>query len=123
VKYLSKYQYTNPIDKGYTKFILTKKQHNEIFKNRQMKWMGKCEYYYNENQIIIHSFTNWKAILLSTILFPVFVLLHGIANINEVWKELLSLYNQKEKGSFVSEHIWKTENRYEQIMNIINKSK
>jgi hypothetical protein len=121
VKQLSSYQYTNPIDKGYTKFKLTKKQHNEIFKNRQIKWMGKCEYYYNENQIIIHSFTNWKAILLSTILFPVFVLIHGLGNVKEVWGELKSLYNQKESGSFVSEHIWKTENRFNQIMDIIKK--
>jgi hypothetical protein len=117
---MSEYKYSNPIDKGYIKFKLTKKQHNEIFKNRKLKWNGRCEYYYNDKQIIIHTFTNWKAILLSTILLPVFILLHGLTNIKEIWKELLELYNQKETGSFVSEHVWRKESRYEQIMNIIN---
>lgn len=116
---MSEYKYINPIGQGYTKFKLTKKQHNKIFKNRKIKWNSKIEYYYNDNQIIIHRFTNRKAILLTTILLPVFVLLHGITNIKEIWKELLELYNQKETGSFVSDHIWKKESRYEQIMDII----
>jgi hypothetical protein len=117
---MSEYKYVNPIDKGYIRFKLTKKQHNEIFKNRKLKWNGKSEYYYNENQIIIHTFTNWKAILLTTILFPIFILLHGITNIKEIWKELLELYNQKETGSFVSDFVPKNSNTYDQIMNIIN---
>jgi hypothetical protein len=116
---MSEYKYINPIDQGYTRFKLTKKQHNEIFKNRKLKWNGRCEYYYNDKQIIIHTFTNWKAILLTTILLPMFILLNGIANIKEIWEELLELYNQKETGSFISDFVSKTDPKYNQIMDII----
>ena len=31
-----------------------------------------------------------------SLLFPILVLLHGLTNIKEVFKEVISLYNQKE---------------------------
>ena len=41
------YTYKSPIDSGYTQFKLTKKQHNALFKYRQIKWQDGYEYYYS----------------------------------------------------------------------------
>lgn len=42
---LSKYKYSNPIERGYTMFRLTKRQHNNLFKYRQIKWSDRYDYY------------------------------------------------------------------------------
>jgi hypothetical protein len=114
-----KYKYTDPIDSGFTKFKLTKKQHNEIFPKRKIKWTNKYEYYYNERTIILHEFINWKTVLLVTILFPVIILLEGLMNIKESWKDFVKLYKQKESGSFVSEHVRRDAEKYQQVMDVV----
>jgi hypothetical protein len=117
---LSKYKYTDPVDSGFTKFKLTKKQHNEIFPKRKIKWTDRYEYFYNKHSILLHKFASWKAVLLSTILLPLIILLEGIANIKDIWREIVGLYKQKELGKFVPERIWKKENnKYQQVMDII----
>ena len=68
---MSKYIYKNPLDEGYKKFKLTKKQHNQLFKHKQIKWLDKYEYYINEDGVILHRFYNWKVIILNTIFFPI----------------------------------------------------
>lgn len=118
---MSDYKYKSPVESGYTKFKLTKKQHNGIFKNRQIRWFDKYEYYYNDKAVILHKFSNWKVVLLSTVLFPILVLLGGILNIRDIWKELVGLYNQKEVGSFISEMTWRESKHYQQMIEIIKK--
>jgi hypothetical protein len=116
---LSKYKYTSPLDRGFTQFKLSRKQHNEIFKNRPLKWFGKCEYYYKEKSILIHTFTRPIAVLINTLLFPMILVFIGLGNIKEAWRELIEMYNQKQLGSFVSEYVH-SEKRINQIMDIIN---
>lgn len=116
---MSKYKYTDPITNGYTKFKLTEKQHNNLFKYRQIGTGDKYEYYYNDSQIILHRFTNWKAITLTTILFPILVILHGVINYKEAWKELIGLYNQKKLGSFSGDSVQSGSEKYMEIMSII----
>ncbi len=115
----TKYVYRNPLDNGYKKFKLSKKQHNEIFKRRKIKWIDRYEYYYDDKQILLHKFYNPLVVGLSTLLFPNTVLFQGIANIKECWKDLKSLYNQKKTGSFIGDSIsYKTET-YDKVMDII----
>jgi hypothetical protein len=116
---MSKYVYEDPIKLGYIQFKLTKKQHNSLFKYRQIKWTDKYEYYYNEHEIIIHKFYNWKAVLLQTIFFPVEILMNGIVNAKEIYKEILELYNQKESGSFSGDDVSSGTDKYNEIMDII----
>lgn len=117
------YQYRDPLKQGYKKFKLTTKQHNELFKYRKKKWYSKYEYYYNENQILLHGFTNKFAIVINTILFPLIVLVNGIGNIKEIIDDFKRLYNEKKYGSFTSDHVWSVTEKYNQIMEIINKQK
>ena len=114
-----KYVYKNPLDEGYKKFKLTKKQHNQLFKHRQIMWFDKYEYYINEHEVLLHKFYNWKVIILNTIFFPIVVLLNGIVNFKECCIEMKKLYNQKKYGYFISDYIYSGTETYEQIKNLI----
>lgn len=117
---MSEYVYTNPLDDGYKQFKLTKKQHNSLFKYRQIKWHDKYEYYYDEHHIILHRFINIYGIALYSLLFPAMVLLEGFANIKGVLKEYKEMYNQKKYGSFIGNNIWNDSEMYKKVMDIIN---
>lgn len=120
---MGSYKYLDPIEKGYTKFKLSKNQHNEIFKHRQIRWNDKYDYYYNDSKIIIHRFTNRKAVLFCTLFFPIAIILEGVINFKEAWNDLKELYNQKKSGLFVIEHVSKSEKKFNQIMSIIKFNK
>lgn len=113
------YVYKDPLDSGYTQFKLSKKQHNQLFKYRQIKWCYKCEYYYDKNCIILHIFVNWKGILVTTLSLPVLILIHGLTSIKEIKKEMKELYNQKKYGSFSGDTVWSGGEKYKEIMEII----
>lgn len=116
------YKYTSPLEKGFHKFKLTKKQHNDIFKYRKIRWTDEYEYYYNDNSILLHKFYSWRIVALSTVLFPVTIFLVGILNIKEAWRDLIKLYKQKESGSFVSEVIWSKDEKYQQVLKAMIKN-
>jgi len=118
---MSNYIYTNPLDEGYKQFKLTKKQHNGLFKYRQITWRDKYEYYYNENKILIHKFANLPTIILATILFPFYLLFYGLGNFKELIKEMKSGYNQKKYGAFSVDSTTNGSDTYKAIMKIINK--
>lgn len=115
------YKYSDPMERGLTKFKLTKKQHNEIFPKQRINWTYRCEYYYNEHKVLIHKFTSWRAVILSTILFPLAVLMYGIGNIKEIYMDHYKLYHQKKYGTFVSDHVGKSDDpeRYEKLIKLI----
>jgi hypothetical protein len=116
---MSEYKYQNPLENGYKQFYLTKKQHNSLFKYRQIRWFDKYEYYYNDNCLILNRFYNRRSILVSTVLFPVTVLLNGLMNYKECWEDLKKMYNQKEYGSFSGDHISNGTDTYNKIMEMI----
>ncbi len=118
---MSNYVYTNPLDEGYKQFNLTKKQHNKLFKYRQIKWCNKYEYYYNDNEILLHKFINLPAKILTTILFPFYSLFYGVGNIKELVQEMKEGYNQKKYGSFTGDSISYGSGKYNEVMELINK--
>jgi hypothetical protein len=91
-----KYKYENLLKSGYKRGYLTKQQHNDIFKYRQIKWNFRYEYYYNEQELILHRFYSPVAVILETITFP----LSGLQNFREHLIELRDLWQQKKRGSF-----------------------
>lgn len=114
------YKYISPVETGHKQFNLTRKQHNELFPNRKLRWSDRYEYYYNERHVIMHNFTNIRAKTLMTILFPFMLLIHGVVNYKEIIGEYKELYNEKKYGSFVSDHASKGTEKYKEIMKIIN---
>lgn len=120
---MSNYIYTNPLDEGYKQFTLTKKQHNDLFKYRQITWRDKYEYYYNGNEILLHKFANVPTKILITILFPFYLLFYGVGNFKELIEEMKSGYNQKKYGSFTVDSISSGSDTYSEIIKIINQKK
>jgi hypothetical protein len=118
---MNNYIYKNPLENGYKQFKLTRKQHNELLKRRKFRWTDKYEYFYNNNNILIHEFTNFPTKILMTFIFPIILLLEGIVNIKEITGEYKGLYNQKKYGSFCSDSIPSNTDIYKNIINIINK--
>ncbi len=104
-KLMGDYKYEDPLTQGYKQFKLTKKQHNKLFKYRQIKWRDRYEYYYNDKYILLYRFTNWKAIILITLLFPVILLLEGLLDYKETIKDYKGMYNQKKYGAFSSDSV------------------
>jgi hypothetical protein len=115
------YKYISPLEEGFKQFKLTKEQHNTLFKYRQIKWFDKYEYYYNKDMIKLHRFYNWKAIIASTLFFPVTLIIHGVENLSEISNELKCMYNQKMTGNFSGDAIWKDSDTYTKIIELINK--
>ncbi len=106
------YKYEDPLDRGFRKFRITKKQHNKLFKYRQIKWRDRYEYYYDDNFILLYNFTNWKAIVLFTLLFPVVLLLEGLWGVTEHYEQL---YNQKKYRTFSADSIPSGTELYDEI--------
>lgn len=117
----TKYVYKDPLKNGYKRFKLSKRQHNQILKHRQIKWIDKYEYYYNDKHIILHKFYNPLCVGLNTLFFPLSVLINGFKNIKECWRDLMSLYHQKTSGSFVTDNIWNKSETYNKVMEVIKK--
>lgn len=99
-----KYEYKCPTEKGYTKINIAKKQHNEYFLRRQIKWHDKYEYYINDHCILLCRFNNWKLIVVMTLFLPFLILIEGLGNIKETWEDYTGLFKQREKGKFSSDH-------------------
>lgn len=78
---------------------------------------------HNDSSVILHRFVNWKAIAITTVLFPIIVLLNGVVNYKEAWSELKSLYKQKESGSFSGDSVQSGSKEYIEIVNIINEKR
>lgn len=115
-----KYIYENPLDQGYKQFTLTKKQHNKLFQYRQKTWKNKFEYYYNEQEVILHKFTSLIAIVLNFLLFPLSVLLNGLKEFKDVAESHRKLFNEKKYGSFSGDSI-SSKKLYDEIMKVIDK--
>lgn len=123
------YTYDDPLERGYKKFEMTKKQHNHLFPNRKRKWNTTYEYFYNEQRVILHQFSSKKAIIMTTLLFPVLILFAGLSNFKEAINEMKWLYNEKKYGKFSSDWISKGQHRkgdnekYFEIISVIEQGK
>lgn len=113
------YKYKNPIDRGFKKVKFTKKQHNELFPRRKIRFGEKYEYYLSDRWLELYCFYGIPIIILNTLLFPILILLHGLTNIKEVFKDVISLYNQKDKGSFTSDSIPSSSDLYKRALKIL----
>jgi hypothetical protein len=66
----------------------------------------------------MHKFYTIPFIILTTLLFPLDILLAGFYNFKEVVKEHKGLINQKKYGHFIGDSIYKGGNTYTEIMKI-----
>lgn len=94
------FRYTE--ENGYKRVHISKKDHNALFINRQIKWSDKYEYLLNEEKghLVILRLRSLPVKVFITAFYPIILLLHGLANFEEVNKDIINLWNQKKSGSF-----------------------
>lgn len=102
------YSYVRPTELGYQKFKLTRRQHNSILVNRHRNFLTKIEAYYRDDSIRLQYTTTFLGKVLITMMLPITVLLHGFSSIKEIAEEYRDLLNETKSGTFVSEHVSRT---------------
>lgn len=104
---LNAYQYKDPRDSGMKKVKLFRKAHNEIFPKRKVKWAQRYEYYIDDNKVTMLRLTNFfgKAYVVGAA--PLGIILYGAIT---YFKEASDVFNEKKKGAFVQETIFKGRN-------------
>jgi len=98
------YKYKNKIDMGYKQIFLSRKNHNELFSKRRIKFFQKYEYYIQDNSFIMERYINIFGKVIMTFLFPVTVFL-SLKDIKKITREYAGLLKQKKYGSFVSDSV------------------
>lgn len=100
------YQYIDPTLSGYRRVKLSKADHRRLLPNHPLKWHKRFEYYICDTDLLVHCFVSPPAIVLNTLLFPIALLLYGVANFKEVWRDHAKTLRQKHYGSFTSDKVW-----------------
>ena len=104
------YEYINPEDKGYKKFSISKREQNKIFRYRKTAWSLNYEFYVNKNHIKMQAIPSTLGCIVSTLLFPLGVLLEGLANYKEVYNDMvLRVWQCKKYGAFSGDDIYNRE--------------
>lgn len=119
MSYVFKYTEAN----GFKQVYVSRRDHNQMFKNRKIKWHEKYEYFLNQEigQFVMINLTNTPAKLLSTALYPVALILNGVVNYKELNREICRMWNQKETGSFYGDASYSRQDGWDDIMAIIKK--
>lgn len=114
-----KFKYTK--DSGYQQVQMSKKDHNTIFKNRQIRWHQKYEYFLNEERghFVMICLTSLTCKLVSILGYPVMVLLHGLANYKEINQYIIDQWHEKEKGKFISDNAYRNQDGWNELMRVV----
>ncbi len=101
------FKYTE--ENGYRKATLSSKLQNEIFKYRKKEWNNSYLYFVNEDKghiLMARTIPLWFK-LLSTIAYPVILLIYGVANYKDLNKEYGDMWNELKRGKFSADDIYK----------------
>ncbi len=113
---MSKYEYVDPVSQGYKRVYFTRKEHKKLFPKRKLGVYHKYEYYVNDSQLTLYSLNSAPCIIINTLLFPLVVLLAGLANFKEIIEEYKRMCYQKTYGAFGVDVIYShTDTYYEAI--------
>ena len=106
-----KYEYNCPTDDGYEQFKISRKEQNRIFKYRKAVWSCNYEFYIKDKTILMYKIPNLFGCIVSTLLFPLGLLLEGLANYKETYRDMIvKVWYCKKYGNFSSDAIYKRDN-------------
>lgn len=98
------YKYTSPAEQGYVLTKLKRKHLNKVLKYPiQPHWRVDVWWNEKEGTFIVERCTAYWAVAANIILLPISLLFHGIANYKEILEDHKDMFNEKEKGKFVSD--------------------
>lgn len=113
------YLYKNPIKNGYIK--VKKARYKELIKD--YKWYRKYEVYENKDCYLIHTFEPFYIILLNISFFPLYLIMYGLSDALDIFKDIYDCLFQKKTGTFLSETIWKNKLKQNNINETLKKIK
>lgn len=102
--------YSKKGNKEYTQMYMSNKDFELIYPKRKIKASQSLEYYVNDSEIVIEYHTQLWVKLLNTVLFPVLILLNGIRNFKGICIEIRDLWQERKRGKFSSDIIYKKNN-------------
>ena len=100
------YKYRDLTKEGFKQVFISKKCHNDLFPNRQIKWHNRYEYYLSEKMIHMERYTTLFAKLLMMLILPISYIWYGMANYKQLNKEVYNIWHEKERGSFSNDVIY-----------------
>ena len=119
------YEFKYTPENGYYMAKMSRNDHNKLFSKRQINIWQSYTYAVNEEKghIVMMRHASLLAIVLSIFAYPFIMLIHGIANYNEINDEYKCGINWKRCGSFSCDEVWKSWNgeTYQKIMSAITK--
>jgi len=115
------YEFKYTKENGYLQVQVSKKDHNTIFKYRQIKWYQKYEYFLNKERghFVMIRLTSLAGKLVNILCYPVIILLHGLANYKEVNQEISDQWNEKERGKFVIDDLYKDQEGWDKLTRVV----
>lgn len=109
-----KYQYVDPLTKGFTKIKVSKENHNKIFKYKKRTILKdiktKVEYYESDKEILIQFLPTVFTKVLLLLIAPFIILFYGIGN-PDVYSDIKRIIFPKKYGSFTSDIIFDIKQR------------
>lgn len=105
------YKYICPIEDGYKAFTIKWSAFIEIVPTRKGIRFTKLKGYVKGDHIILHYVPTVAGCIISTMLFPVGVILEGLANYKSTWDNMvIRMWHAEEKGSFSSDVVSERDN-------------
>ena len=118
------YEYVCPTAQGYKRVYISRKDHNRIFPNRPIKSCAvKYLYFLKEDgehshfkMYLVHRLW-WKFI--ACLLYPIALLIYGLANFKEVNREYRDVLFELQIGSFSADTSNPKDKYWNSIMEVI----
>ena len=101
---MDKYKYKDPVDNGYKKIFLSKKNHNAIFQKRKIDFFHHYDYYIKNDCFILHRTFNLKGKIALTFTLPIFIILN-LSEAKETFIDYWKMLFSKKYGRFTSDMI------------------
>lgn len=116
------YKYQPPEDNGYTKINIPKSLHNSVFTYRKRTLLKslfvRWEYYKNDWNIRAQVVPTILTKVLMVLFVPLNLIMQGVGNYKDVFRDVYSTWNPKKTGSFSVDDI--QGDKYKEVVNKLN---
>lgn len=109
---MSGYKYVCPTKNGYKAFTISSSKFVELIPSRKDTLrFAKVKGYVKDKHIILHYVPTITGCLLSTLLFPLGLLIEGTANYKQTWNNMVvRMWYSEQKGSFIGDDVYQRDN-------------
>lgn len=105
------YKYISPTENGYKAFTIKWNIFVDIVPTRKGRKFAKVKGYVKDKHIILHYVPTFIGCVISTLLFPVGLLIDGFGNYKKTWESMVvRMWFAEEKGSFTGDDIYNRDN-------------